>query len=417
MINTIASNFGIPVLENTVGIWFVRTKAGRYYQDFTINNYIGLAWNEVSPKLISKNCDYELTKELISNLYIDEKRPGLILSQLYNFYHEIKLGDYVVIPSENSTFLSIGIIGEVIESISRIDGDYNQYNCVHMRKVKWIKTIHNDKDIYLSKLIRAQQTVTNLTCHRDIIFRNLYSLYIRDNKLHFTLVKDTEKDISLTENYTFLSSFFDIIKSFSQLYGEEIDHDAITIKTAIGSPGFIEIIAEIANSIALTAAILVSKSAIGKEKEADGITKTGIIALISAINECLNDRAQRAKVRAEIKVVEAKANKINAKADLIRANANKVNAEAKTIENQLNTKPDILQVYDDTETPQITRGENKNIITVKSLNSTVEQPDAESVSSIENHTDEIASEITTKAEAFKEIVQKCDLHIDDSQTA
>ena len=52
LISLFAVEFNIPSLEDDQRIWFFRTKAGRFYQDFRINNFIGLGWDQVSSDLI-----------------------------------------------------------------------------------------------------------------------------------------------------------------------------------------------------------------------------------------------------------------------------------------------------------------------------------------------------------------------------
>ena len=58
-------------------------------------------------------------KEKINELYPDEKRPGLIFSQLYNFHCVMNNGDLVLIPSEGTKFIRVGVLGETVEEVSK----------------------------------------------------------------------------------------------------------------------------------------------------------------------------------------------------------------------------------------------------------------------------------------------------------
>lgn len=52
LVSVFAGEFNIPIIENNRKVWFFRTKAGQFYDDFQINNFIGLGWDQVSAVLI-----------------------------------------------------------------------------------------------------------------------------------------------------------------------------------------------------------------------------------------------------------------------------------------------------------------------------------------------------------------------------
>lgn len=67
LISLFAAEFNIPVIEDEQKVWFFRTKAGRFYLDFRVNNFIGLGWEQVSPDLITdKKTDAEI-KQIEAN--------------------------------------------------------------------------------------------------------------------------------------------------------------------------------------------------------------------------------------------------------------------------------------------------------------------------------------------------------------
>lgn len=66
LISLFAAEFNITVIEDEQKVWFFRTKAGRFYHDFHVNNFIGLGWEQVSPDLITdKSISYDSKKEKI----------------------------------------------------------------------------------------------------------------------------------------------------------------------------------------------------------------------------------------------------------------------------------------------------------------------------------------------------------------
>ena len=110
----------IPEISNERQIWLIRTNGGLYYNDFTTNKYVALGWDAVSVDLLlNSSISNDAKKEKINELYPDEKRPGLIFSQLYNFHCVMNNGDLVLIPSEGTKFIRVGILGETVEEVSK----------------------------------------------------------------------------------------------------------------------------------------------------------------------------------------------------------------------------------------------------------------------------------------------------------
>ena len=123
LLTILANEFEIPIVNSKRRIWFFRTKAGQYYFDFLANSYIALGWDLIPVELIVDSKIGRIEKKAnIQALYPNEKRPGLILSQMDIFYNKMQLGDLVVIPSEGSKEISIGEIGAVSEGVPNESG-------------------------------------------------------------------------------------------------------------------------------------------------------------------------------------------------------------------------------------------------------------------------------------------------------
>jgi predicted Mrr-cat superfamily restriction endonuclease len=194
LLTVLANEFEIPIICQSQKVWFFRTKAGRFYNDFRKNSFIALGWDLISPDLITDNKkSKDAKKERIENIYPDEKRPGLIFGQMDVFYNQMKPGDLVIIPGEGSKEISIGRLGELAESVvRRFDNeDYPQCTYIHKRNVEWLKQVDAWQDIYLFKALRAQQTISDITEDAKLVFRNLFPIYISDNLIHLTLQKPT----------------------------------------------------------------------------------------------------------------------------------------------------------------------------------------------------------------------------------
>lgn len=344
----LAENFNIPVISDEQKIWFFRTKAGQFYLDFQYNNFIALGWELVDPVLI-KNQEVTLDskKEEIIKLYPEEKRPGLILGQMDTFYNKMKIGDFVVIPSAGGKQIAVGRIGDFIENVvyhKPQDKKYSQCNFSHKRAVEWIKNIEAWQDIYLFKALRAQQTISDITEEAKLLCRNLFPVYISGEKIHCTLQKRTYADLSLADNIKIQYNLLQILNITADLYGMESVKEQVALKTAVGSPGFIEMILPCIPISIITVGIVV-KLVSGKIKSIDGVTATGISALISTVNTLFNDYHNRKKTDAEVKQIEATARLIDAQAEKERAEAEKIRADAeKTKADAEKTKAEAAQI-------------------------------------------------------------------------
>lgn len=345
LLTLLAGAFEIPIIERTQKIWFLRTKGGKYYYDYRINNFVALGWNKILPQIIVDEKISDREKKLkVEEVYPEEKRPGLILSQMNVFYKQMKSGDLIIIPSRNSKIISIGILGDCVEVVNHQveDEEYPLCNYEHKRSVKWLKEIASWRDIYLFKELRAQQTISDITLCSDLIYRNLFSCYVSQNNVHITLNKVTKTEYSASDNLQLLSSMLSIIDDMSELYGGEKLRDSVSIKTAVGSPGFIELILPGIPSSAIAAIILV-KFIIGKGKSQDGSTVTGIMAVVSKVNDLINDYVKRQKELAEKELVLAQVEKTKAETRKIETEIRTLQSQIKTMESN-NSEEDILAV-------------------------------------------------------------------------
>ncbi len=348
LLTMIASEFDIPMIYSKHKVWFFRTKAGKYYNDFLHNNFIALGWDLISPKLITDlGISKDSKKEQIELLYPDEKRPGLILGQMEVFYNEMKTGDYIVIPSEGSKEITVGKIGNLIDNISRIsDEEYPICSFHHKRSVEWLETVDSWQDVYLFKALRAQQTISDITTEAKLVLRNLYPIYISGEEIHLTFQKPSNQEMNLACNVDLLHSILNIADTTASMYGKESFRKEMSLKTAVGSPGFFEIILPGIPAAALVVALI--KYIIGKTKNSDGSVETGILGIITKVNALINDYHARKKIDAETMLIEADVLKRYVETDLIKAQTAKTNAEVRALERR-NSQIQILLSGKNTE--------------------------------------------------------------------
>ncbi|MCM1061774.1 MAG: hypothetical protein NC452_16010 [Eubacterium sp.] len=308
--------FSIPVRNSEQKIWMLRTESGKFYRDFTQNNYVALGWDKVSFADINDNEVSEKSKkEKISLLYPDELRPGLILSQLKTFYFKMKSGDLILIPSESSRQLYVGTIGDVINSVEHIELEdgYDKCEYSHKRRVKWIKPISPAIDIYLNKALKSHQAVTDVTEYADLFYRNIFSHYIDEQSIHLTFQKNTNSNFSVCDSIKLQMAVIEIFKSVSEMYGLPDNSDTFKLKTAVGSPGIIEFIVENfnpANIVSVIMVLLVFGGTTSKDENGKTSLSIGVSSIIDRVNNLLNDHKNRELIGAQIRKSDAETQKV-----------------------------------------------------------------------------------------------------------
>lgn len=173
-----------------------------------------------------------------------------------------------------------------------------------------------------------------------MVFRNLFPVYISENLIHLTFQKPTKDSFNLSSNVELLANIMAIADATASLYGKGSFRDTLTMRTAVGSPGFFEIILPDTPVavISVSFIIFMLKQFIGKEKAVDGSVSTGLLAIASKVNELINDHVKRKKgaaeteqIKANTKLIEAQIEKTKAETDFIRAQTLKENEEARRL--------------------------------------------------------------------------------------
>lgn len=341
LITLISQEYNIPIIENHKKVWFFRTKAGEFYDDFLTNGFVGIGWNEIGVELITdERLSYAEKKHRIEKIYPMEKRPGLIFSQMDIFFNKMKDGDYIVIPSLKGKQVAIGLIGQHVNDIRHIEiqEEYSKCDYEHKRLVKWLKIVNSWQDVYLFKALRAQQTISDITEVGRLVFRNLFPTYISRESIHISLHKATESELNIVDNITLQAGLIEIIDEVTELYGMQSFREEISIKTAVGSPGFIGMILPMI-PVAGLATALITYLFIGKNRGADGSSVTGILGILHGINDLLDARENRKLIRANVKHIEAQTEgkkaeteKTKAETERIRAETEKIKAETKKMD-------------------------------------------------------------------------------------
>jgi len=252
----------------------------------------------------------------------------------------MRVGDWIVIPSKSTQDLTIGILGDLLHEDIRDrkvnpKEEYSHCGYTHKRSVVWKQEIPASYDIYLQRSLRAQQTISNITDISGLVFRHLYPVYLVNNEVRVTFQKTTDGELNVLSNIDLINSVVDIADMIAELYKVEPFSKDFTMKTAVGSPGIIELIIPMLQSPApIVLGAIIFRILFGKYDSEKGIS-TGLSSIFNVVNKLLNDRKERQLKDAEIREKDAEVKVKNAEAEKIQAETEKIKVETELLKKQL----------------------------------------------------------------------------------
>jgi hypothetical protein len=237
----------VRVVDIKRNYWFIRTYGGSLYNYFLDHNFIGLGFNSVPYKYIkeAKQTDEAAFNRL--QIFIDnntEYKKGEATkwaNQLIYFEHELQIDDIVIIPSEHSDYLSVGIvesetyIAKVNETF-KFDDKFESYP-EKRRRVKWLKTIPKlEFRGALNSMFFSRTAIKNVNDFSEAIEGNLSSLYIKDDHIYLSIKIDQDEEINAFEFQRFLESLTYLYKELCIDNGIK-ENEELYIKIKVQSKG------------------------------------------------------------------------------------------------------------------------------------------------------------------------------------
>ncbi|MFJ7839813.1 restriction endonuclease [Lysinibacillus sphaericus] len=270
----------IEKIEENRNYWLVRTESGAYYNDYTSGNYIAIGWDEFSnasefsSEIMSENMANKISKEY------PDKQPGRIYNQIRKFLFDIKIGDVVMIPSENSRVINFGIVTS--DYIARENNKVDSCPFIKSKSVNWIKSINRNKlDPYLFKMMQAHQTINNAKDYAHFIDRTMYSFYEKNEKSYLILPVNKKEDIPAFDLSQFINSITDLVPIINEIFESENDKRDLDIKINVQSPGYVELKSEdkklVPRVLALLKFALTTKDDIGEVLEKTSLEKKQLL--------------------------------------------------------------------------------------------------------------------------------------------
>lgn len=237
----------LPIINENRDYWLIRTQSGAFFETFRINNFVGIEYDEISYSVISslkkqypEQPDFiQALKSLVKKAYPNEAQPGLIAGQISKFLYDIKKGDIIVIPSENSRYISIGCVTETPVHLAT-ESEMLKTNCDYTfrKRVKWLKTLDRDTlDPYLYKVLFAHQAINNLYQYSEYIERSLNDFFVKDGEAHLILEIEKEDDIHAMELFALGYGYLKSLDDISDYFKLDISSKEIEVKITLNSPG------------------------------------------------------------------------------------------------------------------------------------------------------------------------------------
>lgn len=233
----------MPIEYNLdVNYWMVRTEGGKYYPEFTKNNFIGLAWNDFIDLKYIHEIELKEFRAKVKEHYGDtEKKPGGAAIQMKIFVNEMKKKDIILIPGYSSQLVSFGIVS----SVAYIAEGKIALKCPFRkrREVKWIGHYPKKKlDANLFALLNSHRAITNANSYSSFINRMLFPFYIKGDKAHLTLEVITEEPILLKQVMVIMNGLNLIASEYEKFTGDKIGIDEVQLRASFNSPGPLELL-------------------------------------------------------------------------------------------------------------------------------------------------------------------------------
>lgn len=299
--------------------WLVRTEAGSHFESFNSFNFVALGYEEVSIKVVneirgksSSDLDFRnQLKDYVRKQYPD-KQAGLITNQILKFIYDVKAGDIVVIPSENSDYVSMGEITDT-NILVHSENLFNSTKCDYTKRksVKWIKTFtRKNLDPYLYKTFQAHQAINNITTYANIIERSLGDFYKIGDEINLVLNVNKETNIKATDLLFFGSDLLNLVDGFIKEYELDFDISDIDVKINVNSQGKMQFLSKSGKNLLLLGIVVIGINGGGLKIEREGfnldLSTDGIVKTISDYLDKQQDRAMKERIMNSAKALEIK---------------------------------------------------------------------------------------------------------------
>lgn len=238
-------NEGLPIFEitNPRHYWFIRTQGGSYFDEFFLDEFVGIGHEDVP-------CveEHERTDELLEKIKLKHPQATRVLNQVYKFCKEMHKGDIVIIPSASSAQFAFGYIeDDDYYKVNVSDEDIDEGKCPYTRRRKthWIRGISKGRvDSKLYTFFRNQQTLSMVDDYSEFIERAIHPFYIKDNIAHLTLDIRTPESPDAFDIPTYMQGILYRAKEIALDLKLPNEIVSVRSRTNVQSAGLIELLGD-----------------------------------------------------------------------------------------------------------------------------------------------------------------------------
>lgn len=259
----------VRVVDSNRNYWFIRTYGGIMYDEFIDKGFVGIGFNHIpygiiksakpKSKLFSDSFG-KIHEYLIGDGYSKAQATGWA-NQLVGFEHDVKEGDMVIIPNENSAKFSLGIVRTKTKIVQKpgkfsFRDTFEEYP-QKRKNVEWVKTVYrNSLPDEISKMTSTHRAISWAGEYKDYLEGSISNLYIREDEIYLQIKIGKDEDINAFDLQRFLSSMTYLYSEFCKDAGI-VDYEDLAIKIKLQSKGRMALKAAIYTGMLGIAGILI----------------------------------------------------------------------------------------------------------------------------------------------------------------
>lgn len=235
----------VDIIDNEKNYWFVRTDGGEYFETYYENGFIAIGWNYISIEDLGNlvGLAFDVRQKIAHNeglnlnQSLDKGKITTIFNKLKAF-KELRRGDLVIIPSENSQRLAFGFIAD-----NQIYTNPDDPICpfVKRRRVHWVENMDIDElDKIFFQIRISRHTISSINGYESYIDKVVKTLFLKNGYSHYVLDLKTNEDINFNTLLKLVNNIRFLTQELNNIYnlGEDLDENAI--KLNLQSRGKIE---------------------------------------------------------------------------------------------------------------------------------------------------------------------------------
>ena len=235
--------------------WMIRSDSGKSYAPFLRHGIVALRMPYITQSYASSIANLEMPAKMVldeikAHLKSISNDPRMLIkesteelqnqmtrstraSQLYVFTKVIEKGDIVLVPSEGTSYVSIGII----KDNGLYTNDYINKTYPISRSVEWLNQIPRYRlDPGLTRALSAHQAISNLSDYEEYIERSINSCFVKDDICNYVLTLNSS-DINAENFFNLGSDVISMLRLLNDKYQLGIDPAEINLSMNLNSPG------------------------------------------------------------------------------------------------------------------------------------------------------------------------------------